>query len=47
VEGEGEMRITCWVLVGLHEGKSNLEDLGIDGGIILKCILKIIWECAD
>jgi len=41
------MRNTYWVLVGLNEGKRNLEDLGIDGAIILKCFLKIVWECAD
>jgi len=38
VEGVGEMRNTYWVLVGLHAGKRNLEDLGIDGAIILKCM---------
>jgi len=47
VEGVGEMRNTYRILAGIHEGKTNLEDLGIDGAIILKCILKIVWGVAD
>lgn len=39
VERVGEMRNTYRGLVGIHEGKRNLEDLGIDGAIILKRIL--------
>jgi hypothetical protein len=36
----GERRGTCRVLVGKPEGKNHLEDLGIDGRIILKCTFK-------
>jgi hypothetical protein len=39
-EGVGEMRNTYRDLVVIHEGKRNLEDMGIDGAIILKCTLK-------
>jgi hypothetical protein len=34
------MRNTCRVLIGRHERKRSLEDLGIDGKVILKWILK-------
>lgn len=33
-------RASCMVLVGRTEGKSHMEDVGINGRIILKCILK-------
>jgi hypothetical protein len=36
----GEMRNTNKILVGKSEGKIHLEDLGIDGRIILKWILR-------
>jgi uncharacterized protein (UPF0128 family) len=36
----GERRDAYMVLVGKPEGKSHLEDLRIDGRIILKCIYK-------
>jgi hypothetical protein len=35
----GKMRSGYKVLVGKLEGKRHLEDLDIDGRIILKCIL--------
>jgi hypothetical protein len=35
-----EKKNACGVLVGRHVGKDLLEDLGIDGKIILKCVLK-------
>jgi len=47
VEGVGEMRNTYRDLVGIHEGKRNLIVLDIDGSIRLKCISKIVWECAN
>jgi hypothetical protein len=31
----GEMRNACKVLVGKPEGKDHLEDLGVDGRIII------------
>jgi hypothetical protein len=36
----GEKRNTCRVLVEKPEGKSHLEDICINGRIILKFILK-------
>jgi len=35
-----ESRNACMVLVGRTEGKNHMEDVGVDGRIILKCILK-------
>jgi hypothetical protein len=35
-----EMRNSCRILVGELEGKDNLEDLGIDGRIILRWSLE-------
>jgi hypothetical protein len=43
------------VLVGRPEGRKYLEDLGVDGSIILKCILNkwvvawtgLIWLCTE
>jgi hypothetical protein len=35
----GEMRIVYTIVVGKCEGKSDLEDVGVDGMIILKWIL--------
>jgi hypothetical protein len=35
-----ESRNAYAVLVGRTEGKSNMEDAGVDGSIILKCLLK-------
>jgi len=37
----GERRGAHRVLVGKREGKSNLEDLGIDGRIFLKRIFRM------
>jgi hypothetical protein len=34
------MRNTYTILVGICEGKDHLEDLGVDGKVILKLILK-------
>jgi len=40
-----ERRVTYWVLVGNPEEKSRLENLGVDGNIILKWIFKKSdWE---
>jgi hypothetical protein len=39
----GKSRGTHRVLVGIPEGRSHLEDRGIDGRIILKWILKT-WD---
>ena len=36
----GESTYACRVLVGKPEGKNHLEDPGVDGRIILKCILE-------
>jgi hypothetical protein len=36
----GDSRDACRVLVGRPEGKDHLEDLDIDGRIILKLIFK-------
>jgi hypothetical protein len=36
----GERRDACRVLVGKPEGKSRLEDPGVDGRIILRWIFK-------
>jgi hypothetical protein len=36
----GEKGNACRVLIGIHEGKRHLKDLGIYGRIILKFILK-------
>ena len=40
IESRGEKRSTYVVLMGKPEGKCYLEDLGIDGAIILEEILK-------
>lgn len=34
---------SCRDLVGKHEGMNHFEDLVVDGGILLKCTLKIEW----
>jgi hypothetical protein len=34
----GEMRNACKVMIRKFEGKSHLEDVGMDGRIILKWI---------
>jgi hypothetical protein len=36
----GEVTNAYSVLVGKPEGKNHLEDLGVDGRIILECILR-------
>lgn len=36
----GEMRSGCKGLVGKHDVKGHLEDLEVDGRIILKCVLR-------
>jgi hypothetical protein len=35
-----ESRNAYVILVGRREGKSHMEDVGVDGRIILECILK-------
>jgi hypothetical protein len=35
----GKTRNACTIVVGKHEGKSLLGDLGVDGRIILRWIL--------
>jgi hypothetical protein len=37
---QGEMRIVYNIFVGKPEGRDYLEDLGVDGKIMLKCILE-------
>jgi hypothetical protein len=39
VASMGEMKNTYHILVGKPEGKNHLEDLGVDGKIILEWIL--------
>jgi hypothetical protein len=39
-----EKRNGCRVLVGKPEGKTNLEDLGVDGRMLLKLILNRVGE---
>ena len=39
----GARRGACRVLVGKHEGRDHLEDLVIDGRIVLKWILEM-WD---
>jgi hypothetical protein len=36
----GERRGVYRVLVGKPEGKNHLEDTGVDGRIILRCIMR-------
>ena len=43
----GDKRGAYWVLMGRPEERDNLEDLGVDGRIILKCILKKCGEGMD
>jgi hypothetical protein len=55
VASRGERRITYRILVCRPEGREHLEDLGIDGRIILKRILNkwyvawtgLIWLWAE
>jgi len=35
-----ESRNACVILVGRTDGKSHMEDVGVDGRVILKCISK-------
>jgi hypothetical protein len=37
----GEMRTACKTLVGKMKKRDNLEDIGVDGMIILEWILEI------
>jgi len=39
-----DMRGTNRILVGTFEGKNHLEDPGIEGNIILKCIFRMWHE---
>jgi hypothetical protein len=39
----GEKRCAYRVLVGNHEGRDHLKDVGLDGSIILKRIFKT-WD---
>ena len=39
----GDRTGACRVLVRKLEGKDHLEDLGLDGRIILKLIGRVIW----
>ena len=36
----GEIRSLYRILMGKHEGKNHLEDQGVDGRIILRCIFR-------
>jgi hypothetical protein len=38
----GEMRSAQEILMGNSEGRGQLEDLGINGNIILKMILRVV-----
>jgi hypothetical protein len=40
VAGKEKMRNTHKILVRKREGKKNLEDIGVDGRVLLKWILK-------
>jgi hypothetical protein len=40
VDRKGERRGAYWILVGKPEGKSHLEDSGVDGRVILKWIFR-------
>jgi len=35
----GDMRNACNIFIGKHEGERPLEDIGVDGKIILEWIL--------
>jgi hypothetical protein len=44
----GQMRKAFSILIGKPEGKNHLEDLGVDGRIILQCILyEMGWKVVD
>jgi hypothetical protein len=43
----GKMRGTLRFLVGKPEGKDNLENLGVDGRIVLKSFKDIGWDGVD
>ena len=42
-----EKRHSYPVLVGQAEGEDSLENLGIDGRIMLNCISQMGWEGMD
>jgi hypothetical protein len=43
----GEKRGACRILVGRPAGRNHLEDPGVDGRIILKCVFKKWDGCMD
>jgi hypothetical protein len=43
----GEMRNAYSIVVGNLKERDRLEDVGIDGEIILKWILGKVWEVVD
>jgi len=40
VESKGEKGSVCTVLVRIPKEEDYLEDLGLDGRMLLKCVLK-------
>jgi hypothetical protein len=40
----GDRRRTYSILMGSLKERDQLKDLGVDGHVILECVLKIGWE---